>query len=171
MATKINVLKIPGVDIKLFENVFCGYVKTAREESDGIESDFNGAIGADGEFVIAKKGKNDEKRAEYESRLWGRVFSEEGSDELTVEYSTRTSRVLIASFVLFTLGFFGFLAYTLIKYFGGGSAFGLYPTIFFAIGFFALLPSVVFGLEVRRLEKVLDKIIGEYASVLEKRKG
>ena len=160
------VLRVSGADEQLFENTFCAYVQTGKEASDGIVSDYRGTVDRDGRFFITRKGKDVSKGLNNEAHLMGTVHTDREKNETVIEYVVRMSAVFLACMVILGLLCAGFLTYALIVYFQAGQTGPLLPSSFFTIGFLVVLVISLVRPDCRALEKVLEKIIGEYADVV-----
>ena len=160
------VLRIPGSDLQQFENSFCAYVQTGKEASDGIISDYSGAVDPDGKFFITRRGKDAAKGQNNEAHLMGTISADIEKNETVVTYYTQMSMVFLACMIVLGLFCAGFLTYALIAYFNADKTGPLLPASFFTIGFLVALVISIVRPECRALEKVLETIVNEYAGVI-----
>lgn len=167
MSKKETVLKIPGANLRVFREIFGSYINTHSELSEGIISDFNGTVDTEGNFYITKKGKDSEKRLNYEAKLTGKIKASDDGKETELRYSLYPSGALIVCLIVLGILCAGLLAYALTTHFTVGNDAALLPASFFAAAYVILLVVSVFRPECRSLEKVLDKIVGEYAARLD----
>ena len=161
------VLHVPGADLRQFENTFCAYVQTGKEASEGIISDYSGSIDPEGRFYITRKGKDASKGLNNEAHLMGSVREDREKNETVIEYFTRMSAVFLACMVILGVFCAGFLTYALIAYFKLDKFGPLLPASFFFIAFVLVLCVSLVRPESRSLEKVLEKIVGEYADIVD----
>jgi hypothetical protein len=164
MADKITVIRIAGDDEELFRKSFAGYVSTGEDDSSQ-EADFRGSLDRDGRFFIVRKGHGDNRSLDYEARMTGTVGT--GGGETVVEYTVTMSPVFRVCFFVLALLWAGFSAFALVSYFSAGNGRPLMAASFFTIAFAVMLVIFIVKPDCRAVEKCLERIASEYASVLD----
>jgi len=168
MSKKVTVLTIEGLNPKRFADTLCGYVKTQKEESEGIISDFVGSIDEEnGRFDIARKASGG-SRMNFEASLHGSFAPSKDKKSLVVEYYTNASALYIASFIIVSILFAGALTMTLLQYFLGAEKIQTFFTLSFGFAFLILLPNAIFKFDIRSLNKIMNTIVTEYATTMER---
>ena len=165
MKEQTNIIKIPGTGQKKFRRCFGGYVSTGEEDSS-TESDFRGNIDQDGRFFIVRKGHENNGSLNYEARMTGRIYEEDGYTY--IEYNVEMSpvfRVCFAIMAVITAAVTGTALYRFFADLGSGM---LLPASFFVIAFLIMLFVLIVKPECRAMEKCMDKIAGEFADNADK---
>lgn len=168
MKDRINIIRIKGTDFPLLRKTFCGYVTTGDEDSSE-DSDFKGNLDRDMNFYIVKKGHENNQSLNYEARMTGKIYEEDG--DTIIEYSVAMSDVFRACFIvvgLLAVSVTGIALYRFFKDLGSGM---LLPSSFFVIAFLIMLGVLLVKPDCRAIEKCLEKIAGEYSGCIGRASG
>ncbi|MCQ2428645.1 MAG: hypothetical protein MJ137_09685 [Clostridia bacterium] len=159
MASKtVNAIRMKGKGTDEFVRIF---KQMNSPDENGADSGFRGGIDADGNFTVVRKGSDKGEKMNYDARLEGRVYIDEG--DTVIEYSVHQSAVFIVSFIVIGIITAVLDVFALIRYFTADNIMLILPASFFTLC--VIIMSVITAIkpDVRALEKQLLKIAEAYA--------